>query len=125
MTVNALPTATISYSGPFCATGMASATQTGQTGGTYSAALRRSLSINATTGQINPRGQHAAGATYTVTYSFGNASGCNGTTTAPVTVNALPTATISYSGPFCATGTASATQTGQTGGTYSAAPARS
>ncbi len=120
VTVNALPTATISYSGPFCATGTASATQTGQTGGTYSAAPA-GLSINATTGQIN-LGASTAGA-YTVTYSFGNASGCNGTTTAPVTVNALPTATISYSGPFCATGTASATQTGQTGGTYSAAPA--
>src|SRR5213592_2647487 len=122
MTVRALPTATISYTGsPFCATGTASVTQTGQTGGSYSAAPA-GLSINSTTGQIN-LGTSSAG-TYTVTYSFMDANSCNNTTTASVTVRALPTATISYTGsPFCATGTASVTQTGQTGGSYSAAPA--
>ena len=35
--------------------------------------------------------------------------------------NALPTATIAYSGsPYCATGTATITQTGTAGGTYTA-----
>ena len=37
------------------------------------------------------------------------------------TINALPTATISYAGsPYCATGTATVTQTGTAGGTYTA-----
>src|SRR5947207_29887 len=100
---------------------MASVIQTGQTGGSYSAAPA-GLSINSTTGQIN-LGTSSAG-TYTVTYSFTDANSCNNTTTASVTVRALPTATISYTGsPFCATGTASVIQTGQTGGTYSASPA--
>src|SRR5207248_735853 len=102
VTVRALPTATISYTGsPFCATGTASVTQTGQTGGSYSASPA-GLSINSTSGQIN-LGTSSAG-TYTVTYSFTDANSCNNTTTASVTVRALPTATISYTGsPFCAT----------------------
>src|SRR5947207_1926235 len=100
---------------------MASVIQTGQTGGSYSAAPA-GLSINSTTGQIN-LGTSSAG-TYTVNYSFTDANSCNNTTTASVTVRALPTATISYTGgPFCATGTAAVIQTGQTGGSYSAAPA--
>ena len=38
-----------------------------------------------------------------------------------ITINALPTATISYAGsPYCATGTATVTQTGTAGGTYTA-----
>ncbi|HTH55438.1 MAG TPA: hypothetical protein VL728_05290, partial [Cyclobacteriaceae bacterium] len=117
MTVNPLPTATISYSGgPFCATGTVSVTQTGQTGGTYSSSPS-GLSIDGTTGQINLAA--STGGIYTVTYTFTDGT-CPNTTTTGVTVNALPTATISYSGnPFCATGTGNVTQTGQAGGTYS------
>ena len=38
-----------------------------------------------------------------------------------ITINALPTATIAYAGsPYCATGTATVTQTGTAGGTYTA-----
>ena len=56
-----------------------------------------------------------------VTYAF-SSGGCNNTATASVTINALPTASISYAGsPYCATGTATVTQTGTAGGTYSAA----
>src|SRR5213078_689077 len=122
VTVRAVPTATISYTGgPFCATGRAAVIQTGQTGGTYSASPA-GLSLNSTTGQIN-LGTSSAG-TYTVTYSFTDANSCNNTTTASVTVRALPTATISYTGsPFCATGTASVIQTGQTEGRYGASGA--
>jgi hypothetical protein len=110
------PTATISYSGsPYCATGTATVTQTGQGGGTYSSTA--GLVINATTGEIDLAASTPA--TYTVTYSFTNGT-CSDITTASVTINALPTATISYSGsPYCATGTATVTQTGQGGGTYS------
>ncbi|MCX6279404.1 MAG: hypothetical protein NT004_15105 [Bacteroidetes bacterium] len=116
VTVNALPTATIAYSGsPYCATGTAAVTQTGQVGGTYSSTA--GLVIDPTTGTIN-LGTSTPN-TYTVTYSFTNGT-CPNTTTTSVTINALPTATIAYTGsPYCATGTATVTQTGQVGGTYS------
>ncbi|HWK07817.1 MAG TPA: hypothetical protein VNS58_29500, partial [Puia sp.] len=116
ITINALPTATIVYSGtPYCATGTASVTQTGQTGGTYSSTA--GLVINASTGAVDLVASTAG--TYTVTYSFSNGT-CSNTTTTIITINALPTAVISYTGsPYCAMGTASVTQTGQTGGTYS------
>ena len=116
VTINALPTATISYAGsPYCAIGTAAVTQTGISGGTYNSTT--GLSINATTGAINLVTSTAG--TYTVTYSYTNGT-CNNTTTTTVTINALPTATIAYSGsPYCATGTATVTQTGISGGTYS------
>ena len=92
MTINALPVASISYaSSPYCATGTAAVTQTGQAGGTYSSTA--GLSLNAGTGAID-LGASTAG-TYTVTYAFGNGT-CNNTTTASVTINALPVASISY-----------------------------
>src|SRR6185436_665741 len=84
-------------------------------GGTYSSTA--GLSINAASGLIDLVASTPG--TYTVTYSFTNGT-CPNTTTTSVTINALPTATISYAGnPFCATGTANVTQTGQGGGTYS------
>ena len=49
------------------------------------------------------------------------AAGCSDIQPVVVTINALPTATIAYAGsPYCATGTATVTQTGQAGGTYTA-----
>ena len=77
--------------GPFCPTGTATVTQTGQAGGIYSAAA--GLNINVNTGAINLAASTPA--TYTVTYSFTNGT-CPGTTTTSVTINALPTATIAY-----------------------------
>ncbi len=117
ITINALPTATIAYAGsPYCATGTATVTQTGQAGGTYTAPA--GVTINAATGDINLATSTAG--TYTVTYTFSNGT-CSNTTTTSITINALPTATIAYAGsPYCATGTATVTQTGQAGGTYTA-----
>ena len=117
VTINALPTATISYAGsPYCATGTGTVTQTGQTGGIYSSTT--GLVIGASTGTIDLVASTPG--TYTVTYSFTDINNCSNTTTTGVTINALPTATISYAGsPYCATGTGTVTQTGQTGGTYS------
>ena len=115
------PAATISYAGtPYCSNaGTATVTQTGTTGGTYSAAPA-GLSINASTGDIT-LGTSTAG-TYTVTYTIAAAGGCPVfTTTSSITVTAATAATISYAGsPYCtAGGTATVTQTGTAGGTYS------
>jgi gliding motility-associated-like protein len=117
LTINGLPTASITYDGnPYCATGTASVTLTGIAGGTYSSTA--GLSINAATGAIDL--EASTPSTYTVTYSFTDANSCSNTTTTSVTINALPTATIDYSGsPYCATGTASVTLIGIAGGTYS------
>ncbi len=117
--IQALPAATIAYSGsPYCNSGTAAPTVTGQGGGTYGGPV--GLSINASSGVID-LGVSAPG-TYTVTYTFSNGT-CSNTTTTSITINAMPTASISYAGqPYCATGTATVMQTGQTGGTYTADP---
>ena len=119
ITVTALPVATIAYAAsPYCATGTATVTQTGQAGGTYSSTA--GLVINPATGAINLATSTAG--TYTVTYTF-TSGACASTTTALVTINALPVATIAYPGtPYCAVGLAAVTQTGQGGGTYSSTP---
>jgi|GEM_PF-3327710 len=111
--VNPIPTATISYGGPFCPVGMAEVTRTGTAGGTYTSTA--GLSINANTGAINLAASTPG--TYTVTYSF-SVNGCNNSTTTTVVINPIPTATISYGGPFCPVGMAEVTRTGTAGGTY-------
>ncbi|MBG7631785.1 MAG: hypothetical protein IZT56_15325, partial [Bacteroidetes bacterium] len=115
ITVNPLPTATISYAGsPYCAVGTASVTQTGESDGIYSSTA--GLSINSTTGVINLVSSTIG--IHTVTYSFTDNNTCSNTTTTSITIDALPTATISYAGsPYCAVGTASVTQSGQSDGT--------
>ncbi|MBL7701389.1 MAG: PKD domain-containing protein, partial [Ferruginibacter sp.] len=120
VTVNPAPSATISYAGsPYCSNaGTASVTQTGTTGGTYSSTA--GLTLNTTTGDVT-LGTSTAG-TYTVTYTIAAAGGCAVfTTTASITITALPAATINYAGsPYCSNaGTVSVAQTGTTGGTYS------
>src|ERR1700749_139943 len=117
ITINALPTATIAYTGsPYCATGTATVTQTGTAGGTYTAPA--GVVINAVTGDIDLVASTPG--TYTITYSF-TAGACSNTTTASITITALPVAAIAYNGsPYCATGTATVTQTGTAGGTYTA-----
>jgi sugar lactone lactonase YvrE len=104
VSINALPTANISYAGtPFCKTltTLQPVTLTGTgsyTGGTFTAPV--GLSISAATGAINPSLSTAG--TYTVTYTTPASSGCQITRTTQITINALPTANISYAGnPFC------------------------
>ncbi|MFZ4106164.1 T9SS type A sorting domain-containing protein [Flavobacterium sp.] len=68
------------------------------TGGTYSSTT--GLSLNSSTGAITPSTSTAG--TYTITYTTSTSSGCAYTTTTQVTITALPTVTINYSGsPFC------------------------
>ncbi|THU30207.1 hypothetical protein FAM09_30360 [Niastella caeni] len=131
VTITAQPTVNLTYAGnPFCrsVSTAQSATLTGTgayTGGTYSAAPS-GLTINTSTGAITPSSSTAG--TYTVTYTRAASGGCAAiSTTASVTITAVPTATISYAGtPFCTTvNTASVTLTGTgaySGGTYSTAP---
>ncbi|PWA04581.1 immunoglobulin domain-containing protein, partial [Flavobacterium laiguense] len=89
VTITALPTASIFYSGsPWCTSVTnQSVTLTGAAGGTYSSTA--GLTINATTGTITPSSSIAG--TYTVSYTIAAAGGCAAiTATALVTVNALP-----------------------------------
>ncbi len=95
ITITALPTATISYSGtPFCksVTTPQTVTRTGTSGGTYTA-LPSGLSIDSSTGAITPNTSTAD--TYTVTYTIASADGCGIiTVTTLVMVTAAPTAGI-------------------------------
>jgi hypothetical protein len=126
VTITALPTASISYSGlPWCSSATAqTVTLTGTnayTGGTFSSTT--GLAINSSTGEITPSTSTAG--TYLVTYTIAAAGGCaQVTATASVTITALPTASISYSGsPWCTSAVAqTVTLTGTnayTGGIFS------
>jgi gliding motility-associated-like protein len=100
VTVNALPTATMTASGPtvFCAGGSVNLTASG------------GLSYNWSTGAGTSIISVVNSGSFTVTATDGN--GCKGTSAATlVTVNALPTATVSTSGPtsFCVGGSVSLT----------------
>ena len=126
--ITAVPTATISYAGPFCSSNgssqAVSLSGTGAyTGGSFSAPS--GLTIDAASGAITP-GSSTPGS-YTVTYTIPASGGCAAVpVTTTVMITAQPAATISYGGtPFCrSVSTAqNVTFTGTTGGTYSASPA--
>jgi len=115
----------ISYAGtPYCSTSTsATVTLINPNDGTFSASPA-GLSINASTGEIDPSNSLSGG--YTVTYFVSGAGGCAPQTkTTDVTITGLPTAAISYTNtPFCMdiTDSQSPVLTGTgayTGGTYS------
>ena len=131
VTITAIPTASINYAGsPFCKNinteQPVTLTGTGAyTGGTYSSTT--GLSINASTGAINPSLSTAG--TYTVTYTTPASGGCSAIfTTRQVTIIAIPSATISYSEySFCTSLTSlqAVTLTGTgayLGGTFNSSP---
>jgi hypothetical protein len=118
----ASPSATISYTGsPFCTSAASQPVNfTGTAGGNYSSTPGLSLNVF---GAINP-GASTPG-DYTVTYTIPAAGGCAlFSTTANITITQAPTATISYSGPFCASVIAAQNVifSGTTGGTFTASP---
>jgi len=122
--VTPLPTASISYTGPFCTSDITTqaVTLTGTTGGTYSSTV--GLSIDAATGAITPSTSTAG--LYTVTYTIAASGGCGVVTAATsVTITTAPTASISYASPFCTSivSAQAVTLTGTSGGTYTVLPA--
>ena len=119
---------TISAAQSICA-GSSSATLTGgiPTGGsgTYTYQWQSSpdnATWSAISGATSP--SYSPGVVASTTYYQRIVTSSPCTSTSPsiaITVVAYPTATISYSGsPYCAMGTATPTQTGQAGGTYTA-----
>jgi hypothetical protein len=129
VTITALPSATISYTGsPWCTSASAQAVSlTGigdYTGGVYTSTA--GLTLNSSTGQFTPNTSTAG--FYTVTYTLPASGGCPAVTaTTSVEITALPTATISYIGSsWCTTASSQlVTLTGTNayiGGTYSSAP---
>ena len=103
ITITQLPaTPLIAYTGsPFCSNGgtVSLSTSTGTTGGSFNSPA--GLSINTSTGSIN-LGTSTAG-TYSVTYTIPASAGCGQvqSNTASVTINAVPTASISGGSAFC------------------------
>jgi PKD repeat protein len=93
-------------------------TLTGNIGGTYSIQPSNGLPINTITGRIDPSG--ATAGEYTISYTIPGSGGCaDFVTTATVTVNGTPSATISYP-PICTSNnTVSVQLTGTQGGSFS------
>ena len=95
----------------------ATVTQTGTTGGTYTASPA-GLSINSVTlsGAVI-LGTSTPGA-YSVTYTIAASAGCAVVTaTAPITINQQPVATFSYTGtPYCSNGITNPSPTFSGGG---------
>jgi gliding motility-associated-like protein len=131
VTITPAPTATITYQpATLCNIISAAGTPnppitpilTGNTGGTYTIAPATGLTINATTGTVNPSG--AVPGTYTITYAVAGNGGCAlYRTTATLTVSGTPVASISYTGsPYCGSITMpqAVTFSGTKGGTFSA-----
>jgi gliding motility-associated-like protein len=118
--VNPAPTAAISYSpATLCnAAGspVVNVTQTGSTGGTYSAPA--GLTINATNGAITPA--TSSPGNYTIRYTVTGTGGCaNVVATTTVTVNSTPQATISYPAMCSSDGLTAVTIIGSAGGVFS------
>lgn len=121
LTVNTPNAATIAYTAtPYCiGSGTATVTQTGTTGGAYTAAPA-GLTINGTTGAITLSSSTAG--TYTVTYSMAVNGSCPAATaTASITINTpsvAPTSATASTPAICGvSGTVTLTAVGGTLGT--------
>ncbi|MFM9026962.1 MAG: beta strand repeat-containing protein, partial [Bacteroidota bacterium] len=112
LVVNPNPSAAISYQGsPFCnSVTSAAVTLTGTTGGTFSSSPV-GLSLNATSGQINPSSSTTG--SYTVTYNV-TGSGCSFSTITTVVVDAAPQLACSSSNPINCVSSTSVLSSGAT-----------
>ena len=122
VTVNALPTPTIAGPASVCvnSTNNVYTTQSGMTGYTWTVSAGGTITAGATTNTITVTWSTTGAKTVTVNYT--NGSGCTAVAPASyaVTVNALPTPTITGLNAVCAatTGVTYTTQTGMTGYTW-------
>lgn len=126
--VSAGPSASISYPNPVLCNvvhtpatpnPVVAVTQTGTPGGVYSVSPSTGLTIDASTGSINPSG--ATAGTYTIRYTIPGSGGCsNFVTTTTVTINGTPSASITYPVAACTSTPLVPVQlTGSQGGTFS------
>ncbi len=112
VTVNSLPAAVSSNTGPYC---IGSTIQLNSSGGTgYAWAGPLSFSSTNQNPTI-PSASISMSGNYTVTVT--NAAGCSTTSTTMVSVNTFPTPTASNTGPYCEGDSVQLNGTG--GGTYS------
>lgn len=124
--VNAGPSASIAYSPSLLCNSIHTSsapnppvpvTHTGTAGGSYSVSPA-GLSVNTTTGQINPSG--AVAGTYTIKYTIPGTGGCSDfSTTTTVTISGSPAATISYPGLCTSDAPTPVSRTGASGGSFS------
>ena len=118
--VTALPTANIIYNGsPFCSnlTAIQNVNLTGTSGGSYSSSA--GLTLSTTNGEITLNSSTAGN--YNVTYTILAAGGCPlVSSTTGVSITTLPSANISYNGPYCSSELTaqSVNLTGNSGGIY-------
>ena len=126
VTVNTAPSATIAYqpailcnapNTPATPNLPVMVTRTGTPGGTYSISPAAGLSINTSTGEIDPSG--ATAGVYTIKYTIPAAGGCpDYSVTTTVTVNPMPHAVIAY-GAICTSDAATPVNlAGTSGGTF-------
>lgn len=127
VTVTQAPNATIGYAPAILCNVVNTATtpnlpvdvtHTGTTGGVYTITPATGLSINTTSGQLDPSG--AVAGTYTIRYTVAGSGGCaNFAATTTVTVNNTPSAVIAYPAICTADALTAVNRTGATGGVYS------
>ena len=119
VTINAAPSAAFAYtSSTLCASGgTATPSITGTAGGTFTSAS--GLSLNASTGAINPATSTAG--TYTVTYTVSGT--CSAAASVSVTITTAPVASFGYAaGSYCAAAQGNVAPTfgsGASAGTFS------
>lgn len=115
ITVNPLPNAGITSTGPFCANSPAVNLTAATAGGSWSG----TGITNTSSGTFSP--STAGPGTYTITYSVTDNNGCSNSATSSITVNANANATITAAGPFCLNAPAVNLTAAQAGGTWSGA----
>ncbi len=108
VSITEIPSAEISYAGPFCQSDATAKvvsfnnTVGAYQGGTFSGTA--GLTIDSETGAITPSTSQssAPGLPHTVTYTIPASAGCEAVDiTTTVTITSAPTAILSYNGPFC------------------------
>src|SRR5207342_753815 len=119
VTINTKPTVVINNPAAVCAPGTVDLTAAAITAGSTAGLTYTYFTDAAGTIALGTPNAVAASGTYYIRGT--TASGCSDIQPVTVTINALPVATINYAAsPYCATGTATVTQAGQAGGTYTA-----